>query len=369
MSDDKPPGRLRHRCAREPLPDLLDALEGELSDGTTFEVLLWDYQQRTATGVRSSREVDRDELAGTLADAEISRPLEVHGENVGILLVNGSGASADLADELADLLAVAIRASEPVSDTVAVRRRTRSMSLPAEMQWRVLPPSRFVGRGARISAAVEPAYDTGGDVFDYTLTDQGLFVAVLDARGHGLRAATVAAVATSAMRRSRRNGDDLATIADEMHVSLGALGNDEEFVSTVLVEIDLNDWSGRWLSAGHLPPLIVGDDIAALPIKPTLPLGMVIKGQSTEPTVQEFTLAEGQALVLYSDGMIENAAADSDEAVGELRFHRALLERVGTDGGDTGHVARSVVEDLLSITGPVLRDDATLLIVDRAPPG
>lgn len=372
MTDDEDLGQLLRTCATLPLPEAIDFIEQRLPAGLRIEVLLWDYQRRAATGLRSGQVVDRDHLDLPVEEGYAVRPIDVQGDNLGRLVIggsppDGSALSADFIDRLADLVAMSIRASEQVADTVAIRRRTKPMSLPAEMQWKVLPPGQFIGGGARVSAAVEPAYDTGGDVFDYAVANGRLFVAVLDARGHGLRAATTAAVTTSAMRRSRRSGDDLLAIAEEMHGSIGSLGYEEDFVSAVLVDLDLETWSGHWLSAGHLPPLVVTDEVTQLAIEPALPLGMIVQGQASEPVVQEFALAEGEALVLYSDGVIENAAEDDGLAVGEQRFHRALLDRIGADGGDAGHRARAVVEDLLAITGPMLRDDATLLMVDRCP--
>ena len=75
----------------------------------------------------------------------------------------------------------------------------------------------------------------------------------------------------------------------------------------------------------------------------------------------------GDTLVLYSDGMVENAAADDGLAVGAERFQRVLVDRLDRHDPDDASVARSMVEDLLTITGPELRDDATVLLVSRRP--
>ena len=351
-----------------PLPGLLPVLEASLPEGVSLEVWLWDYQRRVVIAVSDGRSVARDQVAGQIETAAGHRPLRLQGEELGMLTVDGvDGATADqLAEGLAPLLAGTVRSSELTTDTVATRRRTRPMSLPAEMQWRILPPSQFLAGGTNLSAAVEPAYDTGGDVYDYALSGSTLFLAVLDARGHGLRAATTSSVATSAMRRARRNGDDLATVANEISISIGAIGAEDEFVSAVLMELDLTSGEGSWLSAGHLPPLVVDDDAVPLELEPALPLGMVLKGQASEPVVRPFRLSPGQTLVLYSDGIIENAAEDDGVAVGEARFHRALLDNLHrAEAGE--HAARAIVEDLLAITGPRLRDDATLMVVSRPP--
>ena len=275
----------------------------------------------------------------------------------------------DLLDGLADILAVTVRANTGVGDDVAEVRRSTRLSLPAEMQWSLLPPEQFRADGFDVAAAVEPAYDTGGDVFDYAIRDDRLFLAVLDARGHGLRAAMLSTVATGAMRRARRHGADLATVGSEIAASIGALGDEHEFVSAVMVEFDIVTGEGQWLSAGHLPPLVVGNDIEALDLRPTMPLGMVVNGRGTSFETQPFWLAPDQRLVLYSDGIVENAATDDGMAIGEDRFHRALANRLIGEPADDRHPARGVIEDLLALTGPELRDDATLMIVGRGPAG
>ncbi|MEL7209663.1 MAG: PP2C family protein-serine/threonine phosphatase, partial [Actinomycetota bacterium] len=269
-----------------------------------------------------------------------------------------------VAEAIDATIAGSIRVSTTVSDDIVVARQHQPMTLAAELQRRLLPPDSFTSAGVAVSAAVEPAYDTGGDVFDYAIDGRSLFLAVLDARGHGLQAATTATVATSALRRARRTGADLVAIATEVAVAVNSIGIDHDFVSAVLVDLDLTTGSGRSLTAGHLPPLIVDGTVQAMPLEPTLPLGLVVRGNQSEPVIQDFQLQHGQSLVLYSDGIIENAAQDDGIAVGDDRFQRALLRHIeSTEGGR--HLARSVVEELLAITGPRLRDDATLMITTR----
>ena len=353
--------------AELPLSEVLDVIDDTIADGGVAALWLWDHQRRALVEVRTGRSVERDRIEETVLDrAAAHRFVRVQGDELGLFTIDASSElSPTHIDRLARLVGAAVRVGEATSDTVAVRRRTRPMSLPAEMQWRILPPGQFTVGGYEVSAAVEPAYDTGGDVYDYALIGDRLFLAVLDARGHGLRAATTATVAASAMRRARRQGADLITVADEMAAGIGATGDDHEFVSAVLMTIDLVTGRGRWLSAGHLPPLLVDDRAVALDVQPTLPLGMVVHGATSEPVVGTFELEPDRSLVLYSDGIIENAAEDDGMAVGEDRFHRALLDRIAAAGaGD--HVARAVVEELLAITGPTLRDDATLMIVSRS---
>ena len=64
---------------------------------------------------------------------------------------------------------LAIAAAARVSDVPYVRRQGREMSLPAGMQWDLLPPLNTRTPGATIAGLLEPAYDIAGDAFDYAV--------------------------------------------------------------------------------------------------------------------------------------------------------------------------------------------------------
>jgi hypothetical protein len=67
-------------------------------------------------------------------------------------------------------------------------------------------------RSVRFSPAGQlvPAYEVGGDLFDYAAGTDELFVSVIDAMGHGLRASLLGTLAVTALRNARRTGLALA---------------------------------------------------------------------------------------------------------------------------------------------------------------
>ena len=84
-------------------------------------------------------------------------------------------------------------------------RRREPMSVSAEIQWSLLPPLSMSVPQVEVAGILEPAYRVAGDSFDYALNDDILHVAVIDAMGHGLDAATMATVAIGAYRHARRD--------------------------------------------------------------------------------------------------------------------------------------------------------------------
>lgn len=354
-----------------PIVDALVAVEQRYREQIEhLDVWLWDHQHTVLQALRDEATIGLDGVDG-LPDGMHTAPIELLGDEIGILAartVDGApaGPTEAFLSALTPVVALAVRANEPAVDTIPVRRRRREMALPAEMQWSVLPPTDLRTEEVTVSAAVEPAYETGGDLFDFALHDRTIFLCVLDAMGHGLRAAQVSTLAISALRRTRRNGGSLGDMADEISTTIAAAGSGA-FVSAVMARFELDTGRGTWLSAGHLPPLITdaSGESRALELVPTLPLGMEIGGETSSPVAQDLVIEPGESLVLYSDGIIENAAVEDHQPIGEARFLDALGLVLGAD---REAAARRVIDHLIELTGPALRDDATLLVARRPSP-
>ncbi len=71
---------------------------------------------------------------------------------------------------LATLVAELLVSKTQYTDSYSVVRRRQRMGLPAELQWRLLPPLTFVTPRVVIAGLLEPAYEVAGDAFDYAST-------------------------------------------------------------------------------------------------------------------------------------------------------------------------------------------------------
>src|SRR5947209_19205503 len=113
------------------------------------------------------------------------------------------------------------------------------MSLQGEMIWALLPPRAFATERVLLSAFLEPAYEAGGDGFDYSLLGDRLHVSVFDALGHDLAAGLLASVGLASCRSTRRAGGALAAImARADHAIASQFGNDR-FVTALLCDLNI----------------------------------------------------------------------------------------------------------------------------------
>jgi hypothetical protein len=251
----------------------------------------------------------------------------------------------------------------PYGDTLRRLRRSRPMSIAAELLWQLLPPLTFSSAQMTVSAILEPCYEVGGDGFDYAVDGTTANLLILDAAGRGLRAGLACAVAIAAVRAARRAGHGLPGQAGAADAALVEQFPDARFVTAVLVELDLHAGRLRFLNAGHPAPLLFRDGrlVRELESARRLPLGL----QDASAEVGEEQLQLGDRVLLHTDGITEARDADGEQ-FGTARLV-ALAERQLADRHATPETLRRLCHAVIEHQHGPPTDDATLLLFDWSP--
>lgn len=208
---------------------------------------------------------------------------------------------------LATIVTAEILSRGHYTDQITIARRRGPMSLAAELQWQALPPSSFSAADVTVAAMVEPAYETGGDTYDYAHQHDGLCFSVLDAVGHDLGATLVSTLALGAYRNQRRLGADLATMAAAMDEAILEQIGGAAYATGQLAHLDTTTGLLRFLNAGHPLPLLIrgGQVIGPIACRPRLPFGLGHLRPDAKPSIAEIHLEPLDAVLLYTDGVIE----------------------------------------------------------------
>jgi hypothetical protein len=246
-------------------------------------------------------------------------PLIDGGDRVGVLALTFDDLTDErrlLARRLAALTTELILTKGAHTDVYFRARRTRSMTLAAEMQWHLLPPLTLVDPRVRLSGILEPAYEVGGDAFDYAVNHDTAHMAIFDAMGHGLGASVMSAVVVGAYRHARRAGvpvGDMYTLIDAAFTSQFP---DDRFVTAQLADLHLPTGELHLVNAGHPPPLLVRGRkvVRTLGAPTTLPIGL----DGPHPSVMTEVLEPGDRLLFYTDGVVDSRRAG--EPLGEERL-------------------------------------------------
>lgn len=292
-------------------------------------------------------------------------PLLGGAERIGVLRVTTSEpGSRDLKPmrRLAALVAMLIIAKRPHSDFYARVRRRRPMSVAAELQWNLIPPRVFTHNLLTVSCALEPAYEIGGDAFDYALTGDVLYLAIFDAAGHDMGAGITANLAVAASRTSRRQrGGPLETGMLIERTLIEQLGEHTRFVTALLGELELSTGRLTWASYGHHAPVLVRQGRWSELNAPSIgtPLGTDFGIQAS---LCHDRLQPGDRLVLYTDGVIEVHDLGGEE-FGLDRFMSFIIDQ-NTQGLPVPETLRRLVHNVLEHHNERLRDDATVMFLE-----
>ncbi|GHE48181.1 hypothetical protein GCM10017673_57430 [Streptosporangium violaceochromogenes] len=287
-------------------------------------------------------------------------------ERLGVLRVS-TPADADeerLEDmrALASLVALLVVSKRSHSDSYARLVRTRPMHVAAEMQWTLMPPLTFADTRVVIGAAMEPAYEVGGDAYDYAIADDVAHLGIFDAMGHDVSAGLTTSLALAACRNNRRQGVDLAANSEKIEETLiGEFGRSTRYVTAILADLDTSTGVLTWVNRGHHPPVVIrgGRWTTTLACRPAHPMGL---GLGVPVTLCREQLEPGDRVLLYTDGITEARSARGKE-FGLNRFVDFIIRHTA-DGMPVPETLRRLIRSVLDYHDGRLRDDATVLLTE-----
>ncbi len=376
-------GSLLDRAHWSP-PDLVATLIAEevaYIGGRDVAIYLQDYDQLTLVPLPGDGLEDNgsEAIDGSFAGRAFSSDLPVErpepdgvrlflpmldgSDRVGVLAFSLSAVGAadrQLAGWLAGLVANLIVTKGLYTDHFFLTRRRRPMRLEAEMQWHLLPPLTMETPQVGVAGILEPAYEVGGDSFDYALNGQTLHVAIIDAMGHGLNAAIMATVSVGAYRHARRAGVGLADLYAAMDSAVAEQFGEDTFVTAQMAQLDCGTGRLSWVNAGHHPPLLLRRRrvLGSLNSETTLPVGF----GGAAPQISEVQLEPNDRVLLFTDGVIEERMPD-----GERFGQHRLVDLVGRVSLEELHVqetVRRLSHSLMRERGGATSDDASLFLLE-----
>ena len=279
-------------------------------------------------------------------------PLIVEGKVVGVLHV-GMLTPRDFQKGDVQLLQL-------VADRVALsieRSRLAVQGQIAQTLQRSLLPRRLPQLpGVSMAAWYEPAAEetaVGGDWYDVIeLGHRRLGLTIGDVAGHGLAAAIHMGQLRSAMRAYALDVESPA----EMLAKLSRFSDQQQLrmATMVYATVNLDTWVVDFARAGHPYPLLIRTDGSGTFLSDAggPPLGT---GAVETYDEQRITLAAGETLLLYTDGLIERRGSTLTEG------ESALVEAATAAPDEPELKCRSIIERLTE--GIAVPDDVAVLAV------
>jgi serine phosphatase RsbU (regulator of sigma subunit) len=323
-------------------------------------------------------EVDRLQLDSPVlqqlkTDAvEIALPLVSQGELISLLALGPRLKRQEYAREdrallinLATQVAPALRVAQMVYEQQEqVREHERieqELRTAQAIQHAFLPKDVPALPGWQLMPYYQPAREVGGDFYDiFAFADGRLGLVIGDVSGKGVPAALVMATVHTMLRTAVQGmlapGEVLARVNDLLAAEIPA----GMFVTCFYALLDPGSGRLRYANAGHEPPYRQQQSEVSELWATGMPLGL-LPGSCYEE--QEATLAPGESLLFYSDGLVE-AHSPGREMFGFPRLQKLLEVHP-----DAPSLIGFLLGELQRFTGEgwEQEDDVTLLLLQRLP--
>ena len=261
---------------------------------------------------------------------------------------------------LANQVSLAIENSYLVKRVAEGERLKREIEMAAEVQKKLLPEAPPQTNHLEISTFFQPARDVAGDYFDiFRIDDHRIGICVADVAGKGISAALLMST-VKALLRSHAVGDSrgqmtTAGVIEGVNKLLCQFTDAPRYTTLFYAEFDDRTLELTYVNGGHNPPHVVRAG-QSLPLN----VGGTVLGLFADAKFEEDTvvLAEGDALVAYTDGVLE---ACNPEGL-EFGEHN-ILSAVRSSSRTSDTMLNAALRALRTwCDGLPFDDDATLLI-------
>lgn len=253
---------------------------------------------------------------------------------------------------------------EYVEELAQEERIKQELQIAREVQNSFLPTETPDLEGLDIAALCQPAYETGGDYYDFIqLDDHRVALTIGDVSGKGIQAAFYMTFTKGILHSLCRETDSPAELLKKANRLFCDNARKGTFISLVYGIIDLQEKTFTFSRAGHNPILHLQAKNGKLnELQPNgLGLGLT-RNASFDDNIKEvqLDLEEGDLLVLYTDGIVE-ALNETHHFYGGNR----LLEQLKKQRNKTSREILDVLsEDVSAFIGSAKQhDDMTIMVV------
>ena len=263
--------------------------------------------------------------------------------------------------------------SDDINSTVATLKRyiaeaaariDKELEYAKQIQLSALPTNFPEGEDYKIYAEMIAAKEVGGDFYDfYKLNDTTVAFLAADVSGKGIPAAMFMMTAKTIIKDLAERGMAVNDIFTKANEKLCENNESGMFVTAWMGILDLTTGNVQFANAGHNPPLLKRADGSFEYLRTRA--GFVLAGmEGVNYRVGELTLAPGDRLFLYTDGVPE-ATNVENKLYGEDRLLSFMNENASVEATTLLPALKANIDEFVG-EAPQF-DDITMLMFDFKP--
>ena len=316
---------------------------------------------------------DGNDLPHAESTVELAIPLIASNKPVGAMWIGRPRAEGHYEDETVTILqtmaqhaAAAIENVKLYSELSEKERYEREMALARQIQAGMLPVSVPEIAGFEIQGLCRPAFEVGGDYFDYVAAGDGRWYVVAgDVSGKGVPAAMIVSIVRTLIHTCVQFETSIPKVLRWVNRNLTPDLSSDMFVTLSVAALTPGQPSLHFLRAGHEPALVVRKATGRMErVAPSGTAMGLLEMNAFDRLLSEdhLDLQSGDVLLLYTDGVTE-AMRDGDQEFGVDRLEQAFARCAG-------HSATDTVNDILAAVdrftqGAAQHDDITLVAIRK----
>ena len=293
-----------------------------------------------------------------IASGNLDKKLNIHtGDEIEHLSICFNAMTDELQSYMKNLTRVTAE-KERIATELNVATNIQESMLP-----NIFPP--FPDRSEfDIFATMHAAKEVGGDFYDFYMLDENhVLITMADVSGKGVPAALFMVISKTILKNfalTMTGENDLSAVVACTNDQLCQNNDAMMFVTAFVGMLDVTTGRFVYVNAGHNPPLIYRKHTGKftyMDVKRNFVMGGM---DGLEYVRQEVTLAPGDKLFLYTDGVTE-ALSESEELYGEERLLNCL-NGLSVDKISLKEIQQHVQQDLKKHVGEAEQsDDITML--------
>lgn len=234
-----------------------------------------------------------------------------------------------------------------------------------QLQKSILPEHEYRFHDYELYGITDPAEIVGGDFFDYLEGTDGsdrLGIAIGDAASKGVGAAAEAMYISGALRMASSFEIKIAALLRRMNQLVNKIFEDDKFASFFYGELSTHR-AGLFLyaNAGHNPPLFLNSETNKIEL--LQPTGPVLgPAPNANYHIDSVNFSKGDILLLYSDGVTENADINFEQ-YGDERLVKKMIESKNLSPKE---IAYAILDDVIKFSrNGKYNDDKTLVVIKK----
>ncbi|GAB5466383.1 MAG: hypothetical protein Kapaf2KO_18190 [Candidatus Kapaibacteriales bacterium] len=269
----------------------------------------------------------------------------------------------ELADNISNYLGQSLEKEELYKEIASQQRIKQEISLAREIQLASLPTEIPRIKGLDVYSYSEPAYEVGGDFFEYLVSEKGFAILLGDVSGKGTSAALYMSKAQGMISALSGQESNPALFLEKLNKLILPNISKSVFITANMTYFDMENRVLKYSRAGHIPLFKLNGNSGEVEHFSPKGLGLGIANSeifSRHTEVIEIPFEKGDIFVSVSDGLIEAKSSRSEEY-----GQRRLKERISKCGDmDAKDISEFILTDVRKFAeNDTQFDDITICII------